>query len=64
MVFDGRLLIALEDELRKAWILRVLRTCLVCEWVARGGERSDREQRHEGLERELHECPERWCARR
>ena len=58
-IFDRRRLVAFVDELRKAWILRVLRSRLVREGVARSGERHGREQRHEGLERELHECPER-----
>ena len=40
-VLDGGLFIASEDELRKAWILRVLRSRLVRERVARGGERRD-----------------------
>ena len=42
-VLDGGLFIASEDELRETRILRVLRSRLVREGVACGGERSDRE---------------------
>jgi len=54
---DLRFFIKVEDELGKARILRVLRSRLVGEWVARGGERGDCKQWHEGLEGELHGFP-------
>ena len=61
--------VGLVGEFGEARVLRILsrrgsRRVPGCERTAPGGERRDREQRHEGLEWVFHECPERWCARR
>ena len=56
-----QLVIGLILELGEAGVLRVgsrisCRRVPGCEGVAGGGERSDRKQRHEGCEWELHGC--------